>query len=128
MQSYSASGPTWQLARPTFSSGATNPSSRLTFSELQGEASNSAQWQQQAPASTLLAAAPADPVSRRGLSIAQYQALSSESPRWQLPAEAPVSAVATNDAAPVATGAVKPTFAQRMAKFFHPTGNASSDN
>jgi hypothetical protein len=130
MQSYSASGSAWQLAQPSLSSGATHRTSRLTFSELQAEASNSSQWQPQTPVSTLLAGAPADPVPPSGISIAQYQALSSESPGWQLHAEAPVSAIAANDAATATAGAAKPTFVQRMAKFFHVNRaeDATSDN
>ncbi len=88
LQSYSATGPTWQLHKLKSGFVAQDPSPGLAYSAMQAVSSESPTFHAQSSAPSTLAAAPADGVPRHGLSDAQMQALSSESPTYQPPNQA----------------------------------------
>lgn len=113
LQSYSGTGPTWQLKRPAPATTPDDPSPGLTVSGMQAASSEAPTFHPEASAPTAIAAAPAYPAGPHGLSYAQMQALSSESPTYQLANQADATALASAPASDTRRSS------QRMAAFFH---------
>jgi len=85
LQAESSNSSWWQpQSAPPIDTGPRGPVAALTFSEMEGLSSSAPAFHPRPAAATSLAQVPADPVPPHGFTVAQYQALSSESPMWQL--------------------------------------------
>ena len=128
MQSLQSFGTYTFKPAPALNVQPTDPVGRQTFADafaqMQAQSSNSGEWKQP-DAEVSASYASADPVGREAFSdmFSRMQAASSNSGEWRQPHSegAPVYATAPFSSV---SEAGKPTWAQRMANFFHRDGGS----
>jgi hypothetical protein len=118
--------PAWSLRKPTFSNAPANPTAGLDERQMQALSSESPGWQLDHGKVEADRGPTFAQTHPQGLSFSQYQANSSNSGEFALPANADTSSFAATGTVNVAGDTAKPTIRERIANFLHRGGAAKT--